>query len=235
MAILFCMFGRPLAVRQPVFGDRGERLDHLGKFGRRVVLDLAALARLQIGRERLAAALHRPREIHREGFRRRMSFGLGLDRHVIHGEDTTFISTSSPRRINRRSWRVNFADLMCCTATRYLGSVILQPQRCASVAPALIVSGDNGLSACGKIRWNDAAYRCKAHTSRGLPDGCRWIDKGERWSWARCCRRRSRSAGCSSPIADMPSLARRLTRLRKPKEADAWLPVHDIPPDRDEP
>jgi hypothetical protein len=47
------------------------------------------------------------------------------------------------------------------------------------VVPALIVSGDNGLSACGKIR-GMMSYRCKAHTSEGLRDGCRWIDKEER-------------------------------------------------------
>lgn len=41
--------------------------------------------------------------------------------------------------------------------------------------------------------------------------------------------------GCSSPIADMPSLGVPSDVAAKPKEADAWLPVHDIPPDRVEP
>lgn len=41
--------------------------------------------------------------------------------------------------------------------------------------------------------------------------------------------------GCSSPIADMPSLGVPSDAPAKPKEADAWLPVHDIPPDRAEP
>jgi hypothetical protein len=41
--------------------------------------------------------------------------------------------------------------------------------------------------------------------------------------------------GCSSQIADMPSLGTPSDAPAKPKEADAWLPVHDIPPDRAEP
>jgi hypothetical protein len=38
-------------------------------------------------------------------------------------------------------------------------------------------------------------------------------------------------AGCSSPIADMPSLGSADTST-KPK--DVFLPVHDLPPERDE-
>ena len=38
-------------------------------------------------------------------------------------------------------------------------------------------------------------------------------------------------AGCSSPIADMPSLGT-VDTSAKPK--DAYLPVHDLPPQRDE-
>lgn len=39
-------------------------------------------------------------------------------------------------------------------------------------------------------------------------------------------------AGCSSPIADMPSLDATSDASAKPR--DAYLPVHDIPPERDE-
>ena len=78
--------GRAVVVGEPIFGDRGEGLDHFGEFGRRLVLDLAALARLQIGRKRLAAAFHRARDIHREGFSVELLGGLGFDRHVGHGE-----------------------------------------------------------------------------------------------------------------------------------------------------
>lgn len=38
-------------------------------------------------------------------------------------------------------------------------------------------------------------------------------------------------AGCSSPIADMPSLGS-VDTSAKPK--DAYLPVHDLPPDRND-
>jgi hypothetical protein len=37
--------------------------------------------------------------------------------------------------------------------------------------------------------------------------------------------------GCSSPIADLPSLG---TSDASAKPKDAYLPVHDLPPERDE-
>ena len=42
-------------------------------------------------------------------------------------------------------------------------------------------------------------------------------------------------SGCSSPIADMPSLATPTAGdvPVRPKEAGAYLPVNDLPPDRD--
>jgi hypothetical protein len=39
---------------------------------------------------------------------------------------------------------------------------------------------------------------------------------------------------CSSPIADMPSLGLPADAPARPKEAGAYLPVHDLPPDREE-
>jgi hypothetical protein len=41
-------------------------------------------------------------------------------------------------------------------------------------------------------------------------------------------------SGCASSIADMPLLGSPAGPAR-PKDADAWLPVHDLPPDRDQP
>ena len=79
---------RPVVVRQPVFRHGSEGLDHLGEFVRRLVLHLAALARFQIGGERLAARLHRPREVHREGFGVELLCGLGFDRDVSHAGNT---------------------------------------------------------------------------------------------------------------------------------------------------
>lgn len=40
--------------------------------------------------------------------------------------------------------------------------------------------------------------------------------------------------GCSSQIADMPGVGLPSDAPQRPKEAGAYLPVHDLPPDRDE-
>jgi hypothetical protein len=40
--------------------------------------------------------------------------------------------------------------------------------------------------------------------------------------------------GCSSSIADLPLLGTPADAPARPKEAGTWLPVHDIPPDREE-
>ena len=75
-------------VRKPVFGDRGEGLDDLADFVGRLVLEFTVLARLQIGRERLAARLHRLGDVHGEGFSVEgfRSLGFGVD--VAHIRDT---------------------------------------------------------------------------------------------------------------------------------------------------
>ena len=40
--------------------------------------------------------------------------------------------------------------------------------------------------------------------------------------------------GCSTQIADMPSLGLPADAPERPKEAGGYLPVHDLPPDRNE-
>jgi hypothetical protein len=42
------------------------------------------------------------------------------------------------------------------------------------------------------------------------------------------------AAGCSTSIADLPSLGTPAGAPERPKEAGAYLPVHDLPPDREE-
>ncbi len=79
---------RARLVREPVFGDHAERLDDLADFVRRLVLGLAVLARLEIGRQRLAAALHRPRDVHRECFGVKIFRRLGFGANIDHGGDT---------------------------------------------------------------------------------------------------------------------------------------------------
>ena len=41
-------------------------------------------------------------------------------------------------------------------------------------------------------------------------------------------------AGCSTSIADLPLVGTPADAPARPKEAGAYLPVHDLPPDRDE-
>src|SRR5258708_26086439 len=41
--------------------------------------------------------------------------------------------------------------------------------------------------------------------------------------------------GCSSSIADLPLIGTPADAPERPKEAGAYLPVHDFPPDREEP
>ncbi len=40
--------------------------------------------------------------------------------------------------------------------------------------------------------------------------------------------------GCSSTIADMPLVGTPADAPARPKEAGAYLPVHDLPPEREE-
>ena len=40
--------------------------------------------------------------------------------------------------------------------------------------------------------------------------------------------------GCSTQIADLPAVGLPANAPERPKEAGAYLPVHDLPPDRDE-
>jgi hypothetical protein len=41
--------------------------------------------------------------------------------------------------------------------------------------------------------------------------------------------------GCSVSIADLPLVGTPADAPARPKEAGAYLPVHDVPPDREEP
>ena len=77
-----------LVVGEPVFGDRRECLDDLTDFAGRLVLRFAALARLEIGRERLAARLHRLGDVHGEGFGVEGLRSLGFGGDVTHIRDT---------------------------------------------------------------------------------------------------------------------------------------------------
>jgi hypothetical protein len=40
--------------------------------------------------------------------------------------------------------------------------------------------------------------------------------------------------GCATSIADLPLIGTPADAPARPKEAGGWLPVHDLPPDREE-
>jgi hypothetical protein len=54
------------------------------------------------------------------------------------------------------------------------------------------------------------------------------------WPMAVLCASTIALGGCSTQIADMPSLGLPADAPERPKEAGGYLPVHDLPPDRAE-
>ncbi|MCA6113690.1 hypothetical protein J6524_01920 [Bradyrhizobium sp. WSM 1738] len=54
------------------------------------------------------------------------------------------------------------------------------------------------------------------------------------WPMAALCAATIALGGCSTQIADMPSLGLPADAPERPKEAGGYLPVHDLPPDRTE-
>ena len=54
------------------------------------------------------------------------------------------------------------------------------------------------------------------------------------WSIAALFASAIALGGCSTQIADMPGVGLPADAPERPKEAGGYLPVHDLPPDRDE-
>lgn len=54
------------------------------------------------------------------------------------------------------------------------------------------------------------------------------------WSIAALFAAALALGGCSTSIADLPVVGLPADAPPRPKEAGAYLPVHDVPPDRDE-
>ena len=54
------------------------------------------------------------------------------------------------------------------------------------------------------------------------------------WSCAALFASAFALGGCASQIADMPGLGLPADTPERPKEAGDYLPVHDLPPDRNE-
>jgi len=54
------------------------------------------------------------------------------------------------------------------------------------------------------------------------------------WSLAALLASALAVGGCSTQIADMPGVGVPTDAPQRPKEAGAYLPVHDLPPEREE-
>src|ERR1044071_8670227 len=54
------------------------------------------------------------------------------------------------------------------------------------------------------------------------------------WSIAALFASALALGGCSTQIADMPGVGLPTNAPERPKEAGGYLPVHDLPPERDE-
>jgi hypothetical protein len=54
------------------------------------------------------------------------------------------------------------------------------------------------------------------------------------WSMAALMVSALAVSGCSTSIADLPGVGLPSDAPQRPKEAAGYLPVHDLPPDRDE-
>jgi hypothetical protein len=85
-------------------------------------------------------------------------------------------------------------------------------------------------------RWR--FFRCKAHTIKAcelefsgpMPVGrtIRVLAMGALFASALAI------GGCSTTIADLPGVGLPADAPARPKEVGTYLPVHDLPPDRDE-
>jgi hypothetical protein len=109
------------------------------------------------------------------------------------------------------------------------------------VVLALIASGDNGLNGILEFEEPDVleelgVLRCKTHTSDVETSGRMPVDrKTNALALAALLASVLVLGGCSTSIADLPLVGTPADAPERPKETGAYLPVHDLPPDRAEP
>ena len=80
---------------------------------------------------------------------------------------------------------------------------------------------------------NQTLLRCKAHTTDVRTSGRMLVDRKKRaLALGALLASALALGGCS--IADLPLVGTPAGAPERPKEAGAYLPVHDLPPDREE-
>jgi hypothetical protein len=107
--------------------------------------------------------------------------------------------------------------------------------------PALTVSSDNSLNAAAICRSKKAPDGCKAGSAKSL---LREVGSFRRMHVDRARRAFALGAllvsalalgGCSTSIADLPMVGMPSDAPVRPKGVGGYLPVHDVPHDRDQP
>ena len=102
------------------------------------------------------------------------------------------------------------------------------------VLQALIVSGENGLADARESEEPDF-LRCKGRTGDMRIFDRMMTDRNKRgWAVGALLASALALGGCSISIADLPLVGTPAGAPERPKEAGAYLPVHDLPPDREE-
>ena len=82
---------------------------------------------------------------------------------------------------------------------------------------------------------NLTRLRCKAHTTDVGTSRQVLVDRKKRaLALGALLASALALGGCSTSIADLPLVGTPANAPERPKEAGAYLPVHDLPPDREE-
>jgi hypothetical protein len=121
-----------------------------------------------------------------------------------------------------------------CDKVSWLGHIEAPTVR--FVVQALIVSGDNGLSKARRIpKKSDIVSLQGSYQRGGGLSGRMSADRTKRsLILAALLASALALGGCSSSIADLPLIGTPADAPGRPKDASAYLPVHDLPPDREE-
>jgi hypothetical protein len=146
----------------------------------------------------------------------------------------SFVSRSSPRISATQISRLTFAsDVLHCDKVSCFCHIEASTVR--SALQALIVSGDNGLSGTVAVDEINKRQAIKFSLAKwGTFEGMSENRKKSVLAVGVLLLAALALAGCSISIADLPLVGTPADAPGRPKEAGAYLPVHDLPPDREE-